>query len=306
MKFLLSRKPFYTIFVSLLFCCFISQFFIGEAKAQTKTIQQDVDALKSFVDSGLAYIKEKGADKAYQEFNNSNGKFRKENLYIFVLSYSGKVFAHGGDPKAMVGKNLFNAKDKFGTPFFQLFADAARRGGGVVSYYWPRPDTGVLQYKTSYIEPIDGKTFIGAGIYKSPAVPMAQEIKINDLKKFVDSAAEYVKQNGSKEAHKEFNNPRGKFIKGDWYIFVIDRNGKMLAHGGDPKKQVGLDTSGLTDQFGAPLLTMFAAAAKNGGGLVSYYWYHYKEGGAIRFKTSYIEPLDDQTFIGAGYYQSGY
>ena len=84
---------------------------------------------------------------------------------------------------------------------------------------------------------------------------------------------------------------------------LVNYNGTILAHGGDPKKMIGTSIADLKDIFDTPLLMMFTEAAKSGGGAVSYYWPHYTEKGAVRFKTSYIEPLDDQTFIGAGYYE---
>ena len=285
---------------ALLLCCFTTKLFAEGAS--TKPIQKSVVELKSFVDSGLEYIKKNGEAKAYKEFSSTNSKFRKGNLYLFVIAFNGKVLAHGGDPTNFVGKNLFSAKDKFGTPYFQLFVEAAKRGGGVVSYYWLRPDTGILQYKTSYIAPINNNAFIGAGVYKSFEMQQSQEVKINELKKFADSAAEYVKQKGAQEAYKEFNDPQGNFVKGDWYVFVINYDGTILAHGGDPQKMVGTSIADFKDEFNTPLLMMFVEAAKNGGGVVGYYWPHYLGKGAVRFKTSYIEPLDSQTFIGAGFY----
>jgi len=299
-RLLLSYKLVCMAFTSLLFCGFVTKALAEATEAQS--IQKEVAELKIFVESGLKYIKENGEKKAYQEFSTTTGKFRKGNLYLFVMGYDGVVLADGGDP-TFVGKNLLNAKDKFGTPYFQLFVEAAHRDGGVVSYYWPRPDTGVLQYKTSYITRLNNKAFIGAGVYKSLEVLSSQEIKINELKKFVESAVEYVKQKGRQEAFKEFNNPQGKFIKGDWYIFAQNHNGDSLVHGGDPKKWVGINVTGLKDEFGTPLIMMFVEAAKSGGGLVSYYWPHYIEGGAIRFKTTYVAPLDDQTYVAAGYYE---
>ncbi|EKE01101.1 MAG: hypothetical protein ACD_21C00214G0001 [uncultured bacterium] len=301
MKMLLSHKPFHIIFAALLFCCFTPQSFAAETK---QLIEKDVAELKDFVESGLKYLKEKGEKKAYAEFNNPNGRFRTGNLYMFVLGFNGKVLAHGGDPKKMVGTNLFSAKDKFGTPFFQLFVEAVNRGGGIVSYYWPRPDTGLLQYKTSYVAPIDDRAFIGAGVYKSLEVQKSQEAKINELKKFVEAAAEYVKQKGEKEAYKEFSNTKGKFVKGDWYIFVIRYDGLLLAHGGDPEGMVGTSLTDVKDEFGTPLMLLFLNSAKSGGGIVSYYWAHYVEKERnVRFKTSYIHPLGNDVLIGAGYYE---
>jgi len=295
MKPSLLRRSAYIIFTFLFVCC--NSF----ADIDVKSVQKDVVNLKAFVDLGLKYIKEQGEAKAYKEFSDPKGKFRKENLYLFVFGFNGKVLAHGGDPKTFLGKNLFNAKDKFGTPFFQLFVEAANRGGGVVSYYWPRPDTGVLQYKTSYIAPINDRAFIGAGVYKSLEVLKSQEDRINELKKFVDSGVEYIKQKGVTEAYKEFNNPQGKFRKDDWYIFICDYNGEILSHGGDPKKMIGFNITNFLDEFGTPIFKLFVEAAKSGGGTVSYYW-PYLDTSIIKFKTSYIRPIDANTFIGAGYY----
>jgi cytochrome c len=301
MKLLLSQRLFHIVFALLLFCCFIPKSFAAKTNAQS--IQKDIADLQVFVESGLKYIKDHGETKAYQEFNNPSGKFRKGNLYLFVLGYNGKVLAHGGDPKKMMGKSLFNAKDMFGTPYFQLFVEGARRGGGVVSYYWPRPDTGVLQYKSSYILPLNDRAFIGAGVYKSLEVVISQETRIKELKKFVDSAVEYYKQKGAQKAYKEFNNPKGQFVKGDLYVFVDRYNGETLAHGGDPKHMMGVDITNTKDEFGTPLLMMFTEAAKSGGGLVSYYWPRYTQGGSVRFKTTYVAPLDKEIYIAAGYYE---
>ena len=305
MENLLSHTLFRRAFIALFFYFFIANSFAQDQDPNTKAIQKkDIDTLKAFVDSGLKYIKEKGAAKAYQEFNNPKGKFRKNNLYLFVFSFNGKVLAHGGDYKNFVGKNLFNAKDKFGTPYFQLFVGAANRGGGVVNYYWPHPDTGVLQYKTSYIEPIDDSSFIGAGVYKSLEVQQSQESKINEIKKFVNSAVEYFKQKGAQAAYKEFNNSQGQFVKGNLYLFALDHDGTLLAQGLDPDKTVGTNMSNLKDEFDTPLIDMMIEAAKSGGGVVSYYWPDYTKNGIVLFKTAYIAPLDDHTYVGAGYYGS--
>lgn len=131
----------------------------------------------------------------------------------------------------------------------------------------------------------------------------SQKIKLTTLKDFVNSATQYVKQEGLLEACKEFNNSQGKFSKGGLYIFVVEYTGKVLAHGGDASI-VGTNISSLQDEFGSPLLLMYVDAAKNGGGNVGYYWKDYTKKGTILFKTAYIKPLDNKTFIGAGYYEN--
>ena len=41
---------------------------------------------------------------------------------------------------------------------------------------------------------------------------------------------EFYKANGKDKALAAFNDPKGQFVKDDLYIFVLDLNGKMLAH----------------------------------------------------------------------------
>jgi len=50
----------------------------------------------------------------------------------------------------------------------------------------------------------------------------------------VERAAQYIEQHGLKEACQEFCDPQGKFIKGDMYVFVVNRVGTCLANGGYP------------------------------------------------------------------------
>jgi cytochrome c len=51
-----------------------------------------------------------------------------------------------------------------------------------------------------------------------------------EAKMLVEKAVAYVKANGEERALKEFNNPKGEFVKGDLYIFVFDPKGVLLAN----------------------------------------------------------------------------
>jgi cytochrome c len=56
-----------------------------------------------------------------------------------------------------------------------------------------------------------------------------------EAKKLVEKAVAYVKANGEEKAVKEFNNPKGKFVKGDLYLSVLDPKGLLLANVNLPK-----------------------------------------------------------------------
>lgn len=268
-------------------------------KAEKQAYQAKLDALKTFVHSAAEYLHKYGAAKAYKEFSNPKGRFRQGDLYLFVYNYNGTNLVHGADPK-LVGVNLLNYRDLYGTAAFKLNAKMAKLGGGFIHYYWPKPGGNDIEYKTGYVEPLDANTFIGAGLYENIEAPLSFEIKIEELKSLVHLAKDYYQKKGKEVALAEFNNPKGKFHEGSQYIFVASNTGLVLAHGGDPNN-IGKNLLDIRDEFGTPFMRMFIEAINTGGGVVSYYWPN-PETGAIELKISYVEPLTKDTFIGSGFY----
>lgn len=124
-----------------------------------------LEQVKTFINAGIEYFKEHGAQAAYKEFNNPNGSFRIGNMYLFVLNSKGVFLAIGADINNLVGKNSYNLKDEFGTPIVQLMIQIGKDGGGSVSYYWPEPSTKKIKLKVCYIMPLNNDTFIGSGFY---------------------------------------------------------------------------------------------------------------------------------------------
>lgn len=52
----------------------------------------------------------------------------------------------------------------------------------------------------------------------------------SQAKEMVEQAVAYAKANGEEQAIKEFNNPRGKFVKDDLYVFAYSLKGVCLAN----------------------------------------------------------------------------
>jgi signal transduction histidine kinase len=52
----------------------------------------------------------------------------------------------------------------------------------------------------------------------------------SQAKELVAQAVAYVKTNGEDQAIKEFNNPKGRFVKGDLYVFAYDPKAVCLAN----------------------------------------------------------------------------
>ena len=117
----------------------------------------------------------------------------------------------------------------------------------------------------------------------------------------VQRAAEYLKANGPAKAYAAFNDQAGQFKDRDLYMFVMDLNGKMLAHGANAKL-IGKDLAGLKDSDDKYFIkSMLDVAKAKGKGWVDYKWPH-PVTKAIEPKSTYVEKIDDLV-IGCGIYK---
>ena len=122
-----------------------------------------------------------------------------------------------------------------------------------------------------------------------------------EAKALVGKAAAYVKAVGKDKAMAEFNNPKGKFINKDLYIFVVDFKGITLANGGNAKL-AGRDMSGLQDANGKFFIKeMITLAKAKGSGWIDYKWTNAVTK-KVEPKSSYVQRVDDY-FIGCGIYK---
>ena len=119
--------------------------------------------LVKFVKEAVEFAKKEGFEKACKEFNDGT-KFKRGEYYIFAYDYKGKVLCHGAKKK-LIGKDLFNFKDKKGNLLIQDLVKAAQKGGGYVKYVWPLPKSEELADKLGYAKSVDKKWWVGSGIY---------------------------------------------------------------------------------------------------------------------------------------------
>jgi len=117
----------------------------------------------------------------------------------------------------------------------------------------------------------------------------------------VKKAINMIKTEGKEKAFAEINNPKGKFVDRDLYIFVYDMNGKCVAHGFNPK-MIGKDLLEMKDPDGKYFVKERIEIAKTKGKG----WHDYKFTNPIskkmEQKTAYIEKVDD-LIVGCGVYK---
>jgi len=119
-------------------------------------------------------------------------------------------------------------------------------------------------------------------------------------------AAALINSQGLEKAIEVLNDQNTRFVWKDSYVFLMDFNGKMLAHPFKPeltkKKHVLL----MTDPTGKALFVHFVNLAKSTGeGWVDYMWPKpYKD--TPRKKITYIYKVPGhELFVGAGVYVAG-
>ena len=118
----------------------------------------------------------------------------------------------------------------------------------------------------------------------------------------VEQAYDYVKAFGKEKAIIEFNNPIGKFVKGELYVFAQDLKGTILAHAFNAGL-VHKNNYDMKDAQGKLFVKeMTDIANAKGAGWMEYHWENPMTK-TIQPKKTYIKKVDD-FFVGCGVFVS--
>jgi cytochrome c len=143
-------------------------------------------------------------------------------------------------------------------------------------------------------------TKIGLGLVLTSTLAFATSS--DEVKAFVKKGVALCEDKGVTVCLDEFRKPKGEFIKGELYMFAYDFNGVNKALGANAK-MVGKNLYNLKDASGKMLIQELISIAKNDGeGWFDYKWSH-PITKKITDKTSYIKRINDNLFIGTGYYK---
>jgi signal transduction histidine kinase len=217
-------------------------------------------------------------------------------LYLFVYDQKGRCYAHGRD-RDMTWKNLIDYRDVFGTFFVKKAIEIAQKGGGWIAYDW-HDATKVVYAKM--IEKDGDKYILGCGFYphsKEDAVVTLVRGAASTFYSYIDRGASI------EDAFSDFSFLGGKFVYGDLYVYVIDKDLIIRANGRDPG-EIGLSYWDIKDEQGNYLLRSVPAAFENsppGRG----HWFDYVFYNAPM--RTYVERVIDKKgkayFIACGYHQ---
>jgi signal transduction histidine kinase len=99
----------------------------------------------------------------------------------------------------------------------------------------------------------------------------------------------------------EFTNPKGPFVQGDMYVFVLNLKGTLLSHGVN-EKYIGQDFIDVKDSDGRSFVKEIVDVANaKGQGIADYKWYNPKTKEDLQ-KEVYFEKVDD-VIICSGIYK---
>ena len=117
----------------------------------------------------------------------------------------------------------------------------------------------------------------------------------------VKKAIQLIKTEGKEKAFVEINNPKGKFVDRDLYIFVYDITGKCVAHGFNPK-MIGKDLIEMKDSDGKYFVKERVEIAKTKGKGWQDYKFTDPITKKIEPKSAYVERVED-LIVGCGVYK---
>jgi signal transduction histidine kinase len=120
-----------------------------------------------------------------------------------------------------------------------------------------------------------------------------------DAEAWTKKAVEYFKANGKDKALAEFSKPKSEFVKDDQYIYVLDLDGKMVAH--PNAKLMGKDFMTVKDADGKLFAVDIVKQAKEkGSGWVDYKWEN-PTTKKVEAKTVYFEKADGVIICSGAY-----
>jgi cytochrome c len=111
-------------------------------------------------------------------------------------------------------------------------------------------------------------------------------------KEWVANAIAFYKDSGKEIAMAEFTNPNGPFVQDEMYIFALDSQGTMVAHGVN-EKYADMNFINLKDSAGKSFIWEIVNTANaKGSGWVDYQWYN-PVTKVTKPKSVYFEKVDD-------------
>ena len=253
-----------------------------------------------------------------QAFVNNAVFFDDDSGYFFIETLNDAwVVAHIN--QNLIGTSRINAQDINGKYHVQEMVNTVNhRGYGFVEYYFLNPSNGLEESKLSFVTGIDPPGwFIGAGFYNSNlgssflGEKEANKLLIKQVVKSMSGGFSGISQyiytsiDDRTTFFRRFVNHIRFFDDQSGYVFILDTEGIMVAHG-DRQDLEGQDLWNLQDSQGNYFTRGLIETALNNpsGGYYQYFWEN-PANGSEELKTSFVIVIPGTNYIlGSGVYQN--
>lgn len=138
---------------------------LAEAVESFRLRQGSADEAMSLVHKAVALYKAHGP-RALEMITSDHMTFVDRDMYVFAFDASGRYRALSGKPDK-VGTGVRDNPGVDGNRLVRDAFDRASHGGGWVDYAFTNPQSGEVDLKTSYVEPVADDLLIGCGVYKA-------------------------------------------------------------------------------------------------------------------------------------------
>lgn len=266
----------------------------GKNKATEQLSSEAPEAIraKALLQKAISYYKEKG-EKALVDFGGKSDFLDKE-LYVYVVSASGRMLASGGPSSDLVGTDVSKVKDANGKAFFKEMLEKAKTDEiAQVDYRWTNPaDKNRVERKVALFQKV-GDRILAVGFYVPRATP-------EQAKALLDKAVDAIEKD-PKKAFADFNRYNSNFKQDDLYVYAVDINsGTFLAHGAT-SKLIGTKALSLQDDKGKAIIAeMIDIAKAKGQGELDYVWKN-PVTEKVEYKHAFFRKVGD-TVVAVGYY----
>lgn len=266
-----------------------------QADIQDRVEAAKRESAKKLVESAALFLQNNSEQVAFSLFTHDK-KFRIGDIYLFVYDLDGICLAQGEQLSSGVWDNDYALKDQFGVLILQEILQEAQhpKNDGWVTYQW-RNST-----KRSYVKEVVKNNqvyIIGAGYY-----PHSKQDAVVGLVKGAVALFYDVIKNGLpvEAAFSVMSYPKGRFVLGDLYLYALDFNGLIVAHG---ERFGAINTNELDYKDAQGVMInreIIRKLREKGTGI----WLDYQSKGAR--KKAYAERVVDaqgkEYFIACGYY----
>ena len=125
--------------------------------------------------------------------------------------------------------------------------------------------------------------------------------KVKRATELLNQAVDYLQKNGFEKSFAAFNDPKGLFVNGPYYVYVVGPDGFMHANGGAQMALAGKNAIELRDAAGKPLIQdLLAQAKQRPTGTLEYRWLN-RVSNRVEAKVSSYQKVGDY-IVCVGYY----